>query len=298
MKRVVDFVKEKNISSSDLIHFLKKIGVKDPTLNTKINDIIENMILNHFSKATQNKKIEASNFKIENPELITVFSENVFTNPVQEVTHSKYKPINSYFTDEQAKLICLKMANKRIRHFSNLFLTDNTKIDKLTLKYQIHHLANKALDFYGGKILTFIYKLQNWPSRTSNVEVIKMNPSAVYDFDTNFPKLQIRSLNQEKSFTVTFTRAYERLSGSYSALKITNNWTKKTARISINGQLIDNFEECIPEIALFKESLGETFVLYSGYDDDFCDICGRRLEDPISIKYGRGPTCRNNYGIP
>lgn len=233
-----------------------------------------------------------------NSEFITVFSKNIFEKVIQEINHSKYAPLSSHFTDEQAKLICLKMANRRIRHFGNLFLTDTKNIDKATLKYQIHHLANKALSFYGGKILTFIYELKNWPAGTSNVEVLKMNSNVVYEFDTNFPKLQIQSYEKNQTFTIQFTRAYERPLGSYSALRITRNWANSTSRISVNGQLIDDFENCIPEIAIFKETISKGFILYSGYDDDFCDICGRRLNDLISIKYGRGPICRNNYGIP
>lgn len=238
------------------------------------------------------------NTKVENSDVITVFSRNIFKKVIQEINHPKYDPINSHFTDEQAKLICLKMANRRIRHFSSLFLTEAKNIDKVTLKYQIHHLTNKALSFYGGKILTFIYELKNWPVGTSNVEVLKMDPNVVYEFDTNFPKIQIQSFEQNKTFTIRFTRAYERPLGSYSALRITNNWTNSTSRVSINGQLIDDFENCIPEIALFKETVNGGFILFSGYDDDFCDICGRRLTDVISIKYGRGPACRNNYGTP
>lgn len=237
-------------------------------------------------------------FKIENSELITVFSKDIFRNKVQEISHPKYDTIDSYFSDAQAKHICFKMSNNRIRHFSNLFLTSTSNIDTLTLRYQIHYLANKALEFYGGRILTFIFKLSNWPIRTTIVEVLKMNPSEIYDFDTTFSKLQLQSSEYGKSFTIMFTRAYEREAGSNTALKITNTLTNKTVRVSINGQLIEDFENCIPEIIIFKESLNGILMLYSGYDDGLCDICGKRLNDPVSIKYGRGPICRVNYGNP
>lgn len=243
---------------------------------------------------------KSEKYQIDNSESITVFTENIFTHSVLMVTHSKYNDLESYFTDCQAKVICLKMSNRRIRHFAKLFLTDNVEFDRNTLRYQIHYVANKALKFYGGKILTFISELKDWSTHTSNVnvEVLKMNPNAVYDLDPNFPKLRIQSYENSKSYTIIFTRAYERYGANYYPIRITNNYTRQSAWVSINGQLIDNFENFIPEIAIFKEMTDQSFQLYSGYDDEFCDICGRRLEDPISIKYGRGPTCRNNHGTP
>lgn len=298
MKKVVNLIKVHKLSSSEVIQYLSNIGVQNASLNTRIDTNLEQKILNHFFIKTTTKNSANQVYKVENPELITVFSKNIFARVVQEISHPNYKQIKSYFSDEQAKHICFKMSNKNIRYFSNLFITKTTGIDKLTLRYQIHYLANKALTFYGGKILTFIYELKNWAGRKNDVEVLKMNPKSVYDVDTNFPKLHIQSYENNKSYTLTFTRAYERFGSAYFPLKITNNYSHKIARVSINGQLIDDFENCIPEIAIFKESIGEDFMLFSGYDDDFCDNCQKRLTDPISIKYGMGPTCRKDHGIP
>lgn len=298
MTKVFSILKEHKLSSSDVIGYLWTIGVQNPSLNTRIDSRIEQLILNHFFGKTIPLASTNKDFNIENPQLITVFTKNVFNESVQKVTHPKYKEISSHFTDEQAKLICLKMSNKHIRHFAKLFLTDAIDIDKITLKYQIHFLANKAIEFYGGKILTFIYELKNWTAGTTDVEVLKMNPKSVYNLYTNFPKLQVHSYENNKSYTITFTRAYQRYGASYYPLRITDNYTHESARVSIKGQLIDNFENFIPEVAIFKETIGDSIMLYSGYDVEYCDICGRKLEDLISIKYGRGPTCRNNYGIP
>jgi hypothetical protein len=71
-------------------------------------------------------------------------------------------------------------------------------------------------------------------------------------------------------------------------LTITNNYNYVKARVSIEGQLVENFERLIPEVMIFKETIGKNFMLYSGYDDGCCCICGRRLIDPVSVKYGRG----------
>lgn len=297
MKNVVSLIKELKLTASEIINYLTEIGFPNPSLNTKIDSELEQQIIDHFSGRKTNVDKPYYIYSKESPKLISVFTKNIFTHFEQLITHPEYKDINSFFTDEQAKFLCLKMSNRRIRYFSNLFLTDASGIDKIELRYQIHYLANKALEFYGGQILTFICQLKNWHANTSNVEVFKAKPNTLYECDTNFPKLYLQSNENNKSYTITFARAYERNNSSYYPLTIMDNRTHTKARISINGQLINSFENCIPEIAIFIECFEGNSILYSGYDDGYCDRCGQPLTDPISIKYGRGPTCRRDYGF-
>jgi len=73
--------------------------------------------------------------------------------------------------------------------------------------------------------------------------------------------------------------------------------TRVSWPISTAGLAMENFQTLIPELVIFREITKNGFSLSCGYDDGYCDICGRRLEDPVSIKYGRGPACRSNYGM-
>lgn len=296
MKTVGKIVSELKLSSSDVLDYLNRMFYTKFTLNSKIDLKTEENILKHFSKGNFSKtKPDESqpNFRT-----FKVFTENIFQTVVQVITHPNYPSIQSFFSDTDAQVICSRMANRRIRYFSNLFLSNDTKIDHVSIRYQIHYLANKAIEFYGGEILTFVYGLKSWSKVGTKVEVFKFDKGAVYDFETNFSKIRLQSFNGKGDYTIHFKRAYERPLGSLDALKIRRPWTNEFFTISIKGELIANFEDCIPEIALFQETINGQYMLYAGYDDGFCDICGRKLTDAISIKYGRGPECRRNNGNP
>ncbi len=231
-------------------------------------------------------------------EPIQIFVNNVFTNEIETISYSYRSPIQTFFTDQQAKNICSKMSNKRIRHFSKRFLVDESNIDSLELRYQLHYLANRALSFFGGEVLTFIYNLDNWSGDRNNVELLTPSLWSINSMEPNFPKLDIKSRSSEESFEVIFKRMYERPLGDSPVVTIRNYNSYTYSKVSKEGRLIENFEKCIPEILVFMNCVNGVYTFEAGYDDDVCDICGRTLWDSTSVKYGRGPGCRRNYGNP
>lgn len=231
-------------------------------------------------------------------ESIQIFVENRFKEEVETISYSFRNPIRSHFTDQQAKNICSKMSNKSIRHFSQRFLVDESNIDSIELRYQIHYLANKALSVFGGEVLTFIYNLDNWTGDRKNVEIITPSLYRIYSMEPNFPKLDITSMAANVSFEVIFKRIYEKPLNDSPVATIRNYTSYTYSKISKEGRLIENFEKCVPEILIFMNCVNGAYSFKAGYDDDVCDICGRTLWDSVSVKYGRGPGCRRNYGNP
>jgi len=234
-------------------------------------------------------------------EKITVFSENIFKEIVQEIDHPFIGKINSYFSDEEAKEICLRSRHKKIRNWSKIFFNKNTDIDYTLLRYYIHDFANNALELFGGNILTFLLRLKKWPKDKKNVKILKSDLSDPISIKPNspmFPRLIIEGKDGDHSYSLTFSTLLEKYLGNYVSVTIKNQNNSKTLKVSLEGKIFEDFENCIPEIAIFKVCIDNEIILYCGYDDDVCDICGRPLEDIISIKYGRGPICRKNYGMP
>src|SRR5690606_35851832 len=131
---------------------------------------------------------------------MVVLENNLFKKQKEVVQYKNFHALTTFFTDIQAKTICSKMSNRRIRSFAQSFLEETSTIDKKLLRYQIHFLANKALQFYGGKILTFIYNLKKWPARTKPEEVLTPYLNDIDSYSSSFPQLTLTSIEDEQEY--------------------------------------------------------------------------------------------------
>jgi Family of unknown function (DUF6011) len=231
------------------------------------------------------------------PEKIVVLNKSKFEIIQNQINNTKYGELQSYFTDIEAKKICFKLNNKRIRKISELFQPNNYEDNQDDIRYQLHYLANKALDIYGGQILTFIYDLPQWYNAKRDTVIMQMDNFDLHNSSPRFPNLYLQSnSNSSKQYEISFKKVYERPIYSSVAFTFRNKETKKEVDINYSGEIVENVTEIEPIILLFKEIINGEVVLASGYDEGYCDKCGRELTDYYSILYGRGPTCRLNYG--
>lgn len=225
-------------------------------------------------------------------------TENIFENEVGIIKYKDQPELRTFFTDNQVKNICSKMSNSKIRHFSNLFFTESKQVDYYHLKYQLHTIANNALQFFGGVILTFIYNLPNWPLRSKNTDILKSTISDLTYLTGNFPKFEIKSYENGQHYTIRFRRAILRNVRNIPLFTIRDNTTYRESHVLRDGSLSESLTNIIPDFLIFQENTMTGLMLYAGYSDDVCDICGRPLTDYESVLYGRGPVCRRDYGNP
>lgn len=227
-----------------------------------------------------------------------VLVENIFSKELGEVKYKDQPTIKTYFSDTQVKNICSKMSNSKIRHFSNLFFTESKQVDYYHLRYQLHSIANNALQFFGGIILTFIYNLPNWPLRSRNTDILKSTINDLTYLTGNFPKFEIKSYENGQHYTIRFRRAVYRNVRNIPLFSIRDNTSYKESHVLRDGSLSESLTNIIPEFLLFQTETKTGLMLYAGYSDDVCDICGKPLSDYESVMYGRGPVCRRDYGNP
>ena len=287
------------IGAHTILDFLRTTGFKNARLNTKLSETTVREIIASF-----NNKRKVIPVEKQSQVLLT---ENIFINVIQQIRYKDERTIDSYFTDAQAKEICSKMAVGIIRHYSNLFMANKVNSQALVkkpenlnfdlLRYQLHYLAAKALDFYGGKALTFIFKLRHLPLHKTNTKVLSANKKWYRNENVYFPTFQLNRSDDDSNYYIRFTKLYERKKDNYPVFTLYNYRRKKVAAFSRTGELIEKFKERFPSIAIFEEIKSGELTLYSGYDDGLCDICGRLLTDPLSVSYGRGPQCRIDYPL-
>jgi len=290
---------ELKIGAQTIITYLHSIGIKNLRLNTRLSENTILKVKEYFS-AKPNSLLTEAPYQV-------LLTENIFTESVQKVTYKGEKTINSYFTDEQAKVLCSKMSVGKIRYYSNLFLPKaNLKnkssilhqgLDWDLLKYQIHFIVAKALDFYGGKILTFIFKLRQLPLYNLNTEVLSANKKWYKNEEICFPTFQLSKSEENNDYYIRFTKMYEKKKPDHPILYITDKKRRSIATFSKNGELITKFKEQFPSLLMFHEIVDGKITLYSGYDNGYCDICGLELTNALSISYGRGPECRDKYPV-
>lgn len=285
MISVAKLAVELNIGRDEILYFLNQNGYEKPHLNSRITDELENEFRQNFKKEKTN---------INKP--LEGFENNLFDKEQQIVEYKGKANIHSHFSDSEASIICSKMSDGIIRYYAKEYSVETKEKHKLFLKYQLHYLAMKALNFYGGQILTFIFKLKIFPGKRKNAKLLTASKKRFYEVDPTLPELEFFPVGENEKCYIRFSREIDRKRAYYSFI-VYNKHRRPLYSVSDKGELITNYENRFPKISIFTEFINGEKKMYSGYDNIYCDICGRELTDELSVLYGRGPTCRDNHPL-
>lgn len=285
MSRVANLAIELKISHETILDFLYRRGNENANINSKLSDEEEKDFRKNFLKI---------NDELNNP--FEGFTENKFIEQKQNIYFNNQATIISNFTDQEAISICSKMSDGKIRYYAKEYSNNLIEDHKHFLKYQLHFLAMKALDFYGGYILTFILNLRIFPGKNKSAILLSASKKKFYETDPTLPELEFIPMGSKEKCYIRFSRKIEREKSS-AAFIIYNKHRRPLYSFSSKGILITNFQNRFPRISIFREYINGQKRMYSGFDNIYCDICGRELSDELSVLFGRGPTCRTNYPI-
>ncbi len=285
MISVAKLAVELNIGIDEILYFLIQNGYDKPNLNSKITNELEKEFKKNFKKGKN---------KINKP--LGGFEDNFFDKE-QQIVHFKGKTsIRSHFSDIEAAAICSKMSDGIIRYYAKEFSVETSEKHKLFLKYQLHYLSMKALNFYGGHILTFIFKLKIFPGKRKNAKILTASKKHFYEVDPTLPELGFFTVGENEKCFIRFSREIDRKKTHFS-FTVYNRYRRPLYSVNDRGALITNYENRFPRISIFTEFINGEKKMYSGYDNIYCDICGRELTDKLSVLYGRGPSCRENHAL-
>lgn len=280
------------LHKEELAAVLSRYGQPDRLRNVEIVDAIN---------APSAKRTDASN-------VVLLFENNLFEQVQQTVLYNRMR-VQSHFTDEQAVVICSKMADSYARTLAVNYrrLSDTDSIQVSIYRYQLHFLAEKARHRYGGAILTFLYQLRSlkFSDRQANTLQTDKNLAGI---EADFPALTFASRLGEE-YTLVFhlvpglpvknpAARVSVLSHRASGGAVLGAIDHSGYALDLQGQLVNKLKQASSSLLIFCNYMQDKRQLefFSGVESGKCFVCSRPLTEPRSVRYGIGPVCLLRLG--
>lgn len=259
-----------------IIDFLHSHGYKNIDLYTILDEKTQTLIDSYFQT-----------FR----EPILHLTTNFFDKPKATITFNGLPPIRTHFTDEQAIGICSKMSSSFTRNLCRQL--SNPRENRKKILYQLHYIANKALNIYGGKMLTFIYQLRNLNFKNTTAIEVQTYSKVIPDF----PLISF-DVGQD-SFCISFFAKQIRPNKIIPDIRLfTSRSFEEIGLIDEEGYIFYKLSKFKPRLTLFFESLKEgKFEIRAGVESGYCQRCNRELTHPLSLRIGFGPDCAKMANI-
>ncbi len=187
--------------------------------------------------------------------------------------------------------MCSSYARSIAEQYGKVRLKD----DKALILYQLHFMANKALQIFGGKILTLIYELPSLPFAQKTALEVKTYQQVRPDF----PLISFTFEKQEPVNIAFFTKLHRTQNTLKSHVILFKHETyEKIGSIDEEGYIRLQLKSFRPRLSLFIDQVNEkNFKIYSGVETGVCERCKLPLSDPQSLRMGIGPVCAKNIGL-
>ncbi len=306
--KVFALCKGYNISVETLLRFLDGNGYKELHINSLLNDDAVSLIDSVFKpdkllvdrvrgkttlefigpKESIDIRHEKLNASLEEPFRLKAMhlESNSFGQLKKKVTFRGYPALFSNFSDEEAIALCSRMSSSFARNLSRK--VKDTKCDQQLIIYQLHYIANKAVAIFGSRILTFIHNLRKLNFKNQTAGEVSMYTDVIPDFPV------IRLSTGANSYWLAFFAKTGKGSMSMDAdiRLIATRTNEEIGTIDKNGFISGKLCKFKPQIVLLYEATkAGRFEIFSGVESGNCEICGRELTHPISMRIGMGPTC-------
>lgn len=309
--RIIAVCKAYNIAHFKVFNFLEARGYQNLNANSLLDAnalqlVIQNFrsgkrgkIVNKFidPKTTLDSKSTEDNSSKEidldkNKQPVLHLVHDIFKKSKQDLYLKGYQTLSSNFSDKEAINICSKMSSSFTRKLCKQLY--DSKVNRKLILYQLHYIANKALRIFGSKILTFIYALRNLNFKNQTASEIQTYAKVIPDFpiisfDTGNTLFKI-------SFFVKRREKEKKLRADIRLFAPTTY--EEIGTIDEEGYIMGKLEKFKPQLTLFYQSTkSNDFKIFSGVETGNCEICGRELSHPVSLRIGIGPTCASNRQI-
>ena len=313
---ITDIASYYSVWQKDIIEYLEiMVPWKKYALNSRLTLREAKIIQDHFTQTKLKTKTFPSRDKIEWVEFedeptqepriafsilssfeITKFDfelkEDKFSKSVGVICYPGLPDVLTYFSDLQAVDICSKMSSslprKRATDFGNL----NNKNKELT-RYEIHYMANKALNIFGGKILTLLCELRKLKFKTKNAFEVRTYRTVRPDFPFLHFKVGGEIIN-----VAFFTREHKIKNKLTANSVIYSSTYNRIGFIDELGRVKLELQRFRPQLSLFINKVKDkNYQIHSGVETGVYEICKLPLTHPTSLLFGIGPVCARNLGI-
>lgn len=275
MKSIAQIAKELGISHYRIIDYLLKQNIiPNPNANTKIPDDVASSIL-------KNPRILDNKTDFEK-----LLQNDKYFKRTKEIFYQT-KKIKSKFSDQDVKNLCSKMRDNNIRVLAKRFIPELKKDEKT--RFELHSIAMRALEEYGPNVISFMLKLKTLPISTRPDKLMTIEKSNINSLNLF---LNIDFLSGKEKFRIVFPR-YRNNNNLVELWKPDSRFRVFT--IGKDGRLNWDYNNVKISLLVYSIKIDEDTKFYSIDQQTQCDICDQLLTDPISIGYGRGPICRQQF---
>jgi len=222
-----------------------------------------------------------------------LISENRFKEIKQKIKFDNTE-IKSFFSDQEALEICERMSSSFTRRLCKEYFQFPIGKKKQECLFQLHYIANKAKEIYGGEILSFLLNL-----RKLNFKNITAKEVSTYKKDRpDFPFYRFEA----EGIGIGFFLKGDHSNNLKPDVRIysidSNNLTTPIANVNHEGMILLKLESFYPKLSMFIEKTKmEQVQFFAGVETGNCIICYRELTHPLSLRTGIGPICARDSGI-
>ncbi len=311
--RIGSICKLYNVGDSTLIEFLTEKGYENLNIHSSLSGDALKLIENEFigfkdqkdkirgktevnfiaNKSIQNsvKLTSEMQLGVYESEPILLLKNNLFQKPQKKIRFPNLPELISNFTDNEAIDICSKMTSSFSRNLCSELNTSTSKRDLIL--YQLHFIANKALKIFGGNVLTFIHQLRKLRFKNRTANEIKTYKKVVPDF----PILSFKYSHSD-SLKISFFLKQTK-NGIRPDMRIFSSKTfDEIGHLDESGYIFTKLEKFRPQLSMFCSAQQKNQLeLFAGVENGYCDLCGKELTHPNSLRIGLGPVCARNKKI-
>jgi hypothetical protein len=318
MKRLLQIGKELNIGLATLIDYCERLGYISLSPHSKIHSEIESQIIElHNNRIVKPTIIQQGEFEVSSlSELPVVFNQNnpfqleqhrllsegdIFSHRQKRTLYFEDSKVETVFSDFEANSICMGLDDRHFRHIARKYFNTNEQLADEQI--EVHSIAMKALEKYGGKALLFFISLPPLPFKAVNATQIFSELDKRRN-KQEFPILRIsfRNVhNQIEKIQIAYYAEKSKVGRIRfdDVLSVKNRSTgQQLFCVSRGGYVVPerNAKEIIPVLQVFVRFSTDTTQAFLNYglETGECAICGRELTDPESIRLGIGPICRKD----
>lgn len=265
--------------------------LKKPTEFIRIHQIQKYQLIEHskyyFDRNREfiNQQINAiiEDFKKDSEHLNRVlFAENLFENkPLRNLTST----FNTVFDDITARELCNRISTPFIR---SLLVNPNSN------NIEIHKIAMRCFEKYGGHTITFILNLPPLTFSNSNSKMVTDK-----NHGGEIPAIKIKFLNKPFEYFICFydsqksTDRQRRIASVFDSLRI-----EPVAFLTYSGYIEQRINKENISLSLFIENFNKHPIISCSVEPGRCINCNRELTDPKSRRVGYGKDCAQELGLP
>jgi hypothetical protein len=212
-----------------------------------------------------------------------LFSNNIFENRKQRFLTESF---GSLFDDASALELCNKLSSPFIRTLLK---------NPISNKIEIHKIAMKCYEKYGGHVVSFILSLPKLQFGNYNSKTIVAKTS----YQGEIPSLKIKFLKQNLEYFLCFYEPKKRVGRETTVASIFNNTQKKVEGfLTYTGYIEYRINKENISLKLFLENINNHKIISCSIESGRCINCKRDLTDTNSLRVGYGKDCANDLGIP